>query len=115
MKKFFYKDGAEVQAGDICFYSEDDGTDRYHYANAIAMIESIEGKLYSRAVFFTQNNGYTLKSIYDEAVSLEHACIEKDGRNILESYTKIGTTEDSHLLNEDYINQHYARKKEAVG
>lgn len=107
-----YKDGTIVKAGDVCFYSEDDGTNKWHYANGIYEIIELEDGLNSKAIFFTQDDGYTLKRITDDTpVHLKFCCgLDVTDGNTLDSFIKVGEITNPSFFDNHFINSNYARK-----
>lgn len=108
---FFYKNGVQVRDGDVCFYSEDDGSNEWHYANSLCRIIERNGELHSQTFFYTQDDGYTLKPLtdYDDAVPIKH-CVGVGGGDVLKDFTKVGTVNNEMLFDEKYVNDKYARK-----
>lgn len=119
------KNGAEIKAGDICFYSEDDGTNKFSYANAIERIVDVDGKLMSSCMFYTSDGGFTFRNGDDELGYIDLYWAVKgrfpglpqamnDAKEpILHHFTKIGTIADKELFDIDFVNENYARKKVA--
>ena len=72
--EFLYKNGTPVKDGDLCFYTEFDGKNwGYNYANGLHEIFEHQGKLWSRCILFTKDNGNTFNTIDDIPLELKYA------------------------------------------
>jgi hypothetical protein len=113
MKKFYYRNGEEVKAGDICFYTEDSvvkGED-FHYANAILEIVENLGGLYSKYLYSTDNDGLTLTPTEDIHVSLQYCCGYGKESNVLQHFIKLETfVDDSKWVNENFGRKNQKKK-----
>lgn len=110
MKKYYYRNGQEVEVGDICFYSEDDGDRDYYYANSvveIVEIVEIDGKLKSNFIYTTKDDGLTLQNTVDVPLELEYSCSDyRTDSNVLQHYIKLNNFED----NAKWVNDNFGRK-----
>jgi len=120
MKTYFYQDGTEVKENDIVFYSEDDGSNQWHYADAIELIVKKDDDLFAKAFITTMNEAKSFEE-YEELevnmVSLKYGCesyfsFENKKENTLQHFTKIGELpNDKYMLTEKYANSKYVTKK----
>jgi len=108
MKKYYYRNGEQVKAGDFCFYSEDDGNSNFHYANSIMEIAENDEDLISKVVYFTFDDGITLErnDLEDPGLSLQYSCGYKDDSNVLQHYIKIDEFKDDVK----WVNENFGRK-----
>jgi hypothetical protein len=110
MEKYTYKDGTEVKAGDICFYSEYDGENwDFHYADTITVIQDVEGELYAVGKIFTQDNAESFVILEnDTPVHIKYGCSMFAKDNILMCFTKIGKVgKDDHMITVEYAMENY--------
>ncbi len=107
MKKYLYKNGTEVKAGDICFYTESNGKD-YHYANSICKIVEQENDddLYTQTVYWSDNDGMSFNKGGDgELISLFFCCGNND--NTLQHFICIGADD---VASSTYYNSGFGRR-----
>lgn len=115
MKKYYYKDGTEVKAGDITFYSEYDGVnDSFRYADSIQVIVEKEDGLHYLHCISTidESNSFQICEQQDgDTVHIKYGTeYVFDGSNnifgkgkTLQLSTKIGhISTDSHLITPEY-------------
>lgn len=114
MKKYIYRTGEEVKENDICFYSEDDGSHEWHYADSINLIVEHKGVLKTKAFVITDIDGNYID--YDEPeenmVELQWGqnFFKKDG--VLYCMTKIGTyPENAYMLTKKYANKNFKNEQ----
>lgn len=111
MKEYYYKiDNEKVQEGDICFYSEDSGDHKYHYADGIYEIIDVNGALTPIARVITNTNAIDFIQ-YDEelknTIDIKYYC-NKDSL-IINDLTKIGSMPtNSDMLTKEYAMQNFA-------
>lgn len=106
MKKYYYRNGKEVEVGDFCFYSEDDGDRDSHYANSIVEIVEINEELYSNFIYGTDNDGLTLHKIVDAVLRLDYSCGYSEDSNVLQHYIKLNEFKDDVK----WVNENFGRK-----
>ena len=108
MKKFYYRNGEEVKAGDICFYTEDNvvkGED-FHYANGIIEILEDNDALYSRFIYGTDDDGLTLHPTEDLKMFLQYSCAYGKESNVLQHFIKL----DKFVDDSEWVNANFGRK-----
>ncbi len=106
MKKYYYRNGQEVKAGDFCFYSEDDGDRDFHYANSIVEIVEVNGELSSSFIYGTNDDGLTLHKIDDTPLDVWYSCDYTEDSNVLKHYIKIDNFKDDVK----WVNENFGRK-----
>lgn len=109
MCRYFYKDGSEVQEGDICFYSEYDGIhEEYHYADGIYTMEKRDDDIFPRASVITMTEAKSFEDYVEpdsNTVSLKYGSTN----GVVNDFVKIGRIEtNSDMLTKEYAMEHYA-------
>lgn len=110
MPSYFYKDGSSVKENDIVFYSEDDGSHQFHYADSIGVIVRRENDLKMKAYVITMDDAKTFQD-YEEPdhtmVSLKYGC-DYEPANTLRDCVKIGEyPKDKEMLSAEFAMRHY--------
>lgn len=109
MKRYYYRNGQEVKAGDFCFYSENDGGRDFHYANSIMEIAENNEDLISKVIYFTFDDGITLEknNLEDPGLSLQYSCSNyREDSNVLQHYIKLNDFKDDVK----WANENFGRK-----
>jgi hypothetical protein len=110
MKKFYYRNGEEVKAGDICFYTEDSvvrGED-FHYANGIYEVLEEDGELYIKSFYATTDDGLTLQPIEGLRLHIRYFCTTMKDSNILQHCIKL----DNFVDDVDWVNTNFGRRNQ---
>lgn len=116
MPRYFYQDGSEVKQNDIVFYSEDEGDNKFHYADSIGMIVKRGNDLKMKACVITMDDAKTFQ-YYEEPehnmVSLKYGCENyypwnNNLPNTLQYFTKIGEyPKDEAMLSAEFAMERY--------
>ena len=120
MPCYFYQDGTEVKENDIVFYSEDNGDNKFHYADSIGVIVKHENDLKNKAYVITMDDANTFQD-YEEPdhniISLKYGCENyyswnKNKENTLQHFTKIGELpKNEEMLSAEYAMSHFRHNK----
>ena len=120
MPCYFYQDGTEVKENDIVFYSEDNGDNKFHYADSIGVIVKHENYLKNKAYVITMDDANTFQD-YEEPdhdiISLKYGCENyyswnKNKENTLQHFTKIGELpKNEEMLSAEYAMSHFRYNK----
>lgn len=111
--KYKYKDGVEVKENDIVFYSEDDGSHKWHYADMLALIVIHEGVLKVKAHAITMDDAVTFED-YEEPITSCNSLFfhtQDHDKTTVAHLVKIGEyPKDKQKLTAKYANNNYSQK-----
>lgn len=118
MPCYFYKNGSVVKENDIVFYTEDDGSGKFRYADNISIIVKRGNDLKSKAYVITGfNNIYQNYNEPEINMCSLHYGTENWNKKVgcggtLNHFTKIGEyPENEGMLSIDYANEFFPHNK----